>query len=64
MQFTKLGNTGMTVSRICLGCMSYGGGPQLEWVMPRDWALDQNEAREHFVVSFEAGVNFFATADM
>ena len=33
MQFAKLGNTGMTVSRICLGCMSYGGGPQLEWAI-------------------------------
>ena len=64
MQFAKLGNTGMTVSRICLGCMSYGGGPQPEWAMPRDWALDQNEAREHFVVSLEAGVNFFDTADV
>ena len=29
MEYARLGNTGMTVSRICLGCMSYGGGPQL-----------------------------------
>ena len=64
MQFAKLGNTGMTVSRICLGCMSYGGGLQPEWAMPRDWALDQDEAREHFVVSLKAGVNLFDAADV
>jgi 1-deoxyxylulose-5-phosphate synthase len=64
MQYTKLGNTGITVSRICLGCMSYGGGKQPEWAMPRDWALGMEEAREHFAVALEAGVNFFDTADV
>jgi len=64
MQYTKLGNTGMTVSRICLGCMTYGGGEQPKWAMRRDWALNAEEAQEHFAVSLEAGVNFFDTADV
>jgi aryl-alcohol dehydrogenase (NADP+) len=64
MQYTKLGNTGVTVSRICLGCMTYGGGPQPPWAMPRDWALGIEEAREHFAIALEAGVNFFDSADV
>ena len=58
MQYTRLGNTGMTVSRICFGCMSYGDG---KW---REWTLGEDEAREHFAVALEAGVNFFDTADV
>jgi len=58
MQYTKLGNTGVTVSRICLGCMSYGDG---KW---RAWTVGADEAREHFAVALEAGVNFFDTADV
>ncbi|MGH7962425.1 MAG: aldo/keto reductase [Candidatus Binatia bacterium] len=58
MQYTKLGNTGVTVSRICLGCMSYGDG---KW---REWTIGADEAREHFAVALEAGVNFFDTADV
>ena len=64
MQYTKLGRTGMTVSRICLGCMSYGGGEQPAWARPRDWALSKAEAREHFAAALEAGVTFFDTADV
>jgi 1-deoxyxylulose-5-phosphate synthase len=58
MQYAKLGNTGLTVSRICLGCMSYGDG---KW---REWTISGDEAREHFAASIEAGVNFFDTADV
>ena len=58
MQYTRLGNTGMTVSRICFGCMSYGDG---KW---REWTLGEDEAREHFALALEAGVNFFDTADV
>ena len=58
MQYTRLGNTGMTVSRICFGCMSYGDG---KW---REWTLGADEAREHFALALEAGVNFFDTADV
>ncbi len=64
MEYTKLGNTGVTVSRICLGCMTYGGGEQPRWAMRRDWALGADAAREHFAVALEAGVNFFDTADV
>jgi 1-deoxyxylulose-5-phosphate synthase len=64
MQYTKLGNTGVVVSRICLGCMTYGGGEQPQWAMRRDWALGAQEAREHFSVALDAGVNFFDTADV
>src|SRR5499433_4455524 len=58
MQYTKLGNTGVTVSRICLGCMSYGDG---KW---REWTVSADEARDHFALALEAGVNFFDTADV
>ena len=58
MKFARLGNSGLEVSRICLGCMSYGDP---SW---RPWTLDQVAAREHFAVALEAGINFFDTADM
>jgi len=58
MQYAKLGNTGLTVSRICLGCMSYGDG---KW---REWTISGEEARDHFVAALHAGVNFFDTADV
>jgi 1-deoxyxylulose-5-phosphate synthase len=64
MQYTKLGNTGVTVSRICLGCMTYGGGEQPSWARSRDWALGAEEARAHFATALDAGVNFFDTADV
>ena len=64
MQYTKLGNTGVTVSRICLGCMTFGGGEQPKWAMRRDWALGIEEARDHFALALESGVNFFDTADV
>src|SRR6201997_5686462 len=64
MQYTKLGNTGITVSRFCRGCMICGGGEQPPWAMRRDWALGAEEAREHFAAALEAGVNFFDTADV
>jgi hypothetical protein len=49
---------GMTVSRICLGCMSYG---DKKW---RDWVLNEKESRPFYEKSLEAGINFFDTADM
>jgi len=58
MQYTKLGRTGLDVSRICLGCMSYGAK---EW---RDWVLDEEASRPFFRRAVEAGINFFDTADM
>ncbi|MEA2649438.1 MAG: 1-deoxyxylulose-5-phosphate synthase, partial [Candidatus Binataceae bacterium] len=64
MQYTRLGNTGMTVSRLCLGCMTYGGGELPSWTMQRDWALGMDAAREHFALALESGINFFDTADV
>jgi 1-deoxyxylulose-5-phosphate synthase len=58
MQYSKLGNTGINVSRICLGCMSYG---DKKW---RDWVLTMDEARDHFAAAVEAGINFFDTANV
>lgn len=58
MQYTRLGNTGMTVSRICLGCMSYG---DKKW---REWTVGADEAREHFKLALDSGITFFDTADV
>ena len=58
MEFTKLGRTGLDVSRICLGCMSYG---TKKW---RSWVLEEEDARPFFRRAVEAGINFFDTADM
>jgi 1-deoxyxylulose-5-phosphate synthase len=58
MKYVKLGKTGVTVSRICLGCMSYG---TKRW---REWVLTEDEAREHFARAIEAGINFFDTANV
>ena len=58
MKYTTLGRTGVTVSRLCLGCMSYGTP---EW---RPWILDEKAAQPFFRRAIEAGVNFFDTADM
>jgi 1-deoxyxylulose-5-phosphate synthase len=65
MQYTRLGNTGITVSRLCLGCMTYGGGPVPDWALgTRGWHVGKEDAREHFRIALEAGINFFDTADV
>jgi aryl-alcohol dehydrogenase-like predicted oxidoreductase len=65
MQFTTLGRTGVTVSRLCLGCMSYGGGDIPSWASgTKGWHVSKDEAREHFKIALEGGVNFFDTADV
>ena len=58
MKTTILGRTGMRVSRLCLGCMSYGTP---DW---RPWVLDENQSRPFFKRAIEAGINFFDTSDM
>ncbi|MFB6354574.1 MAG: aldo/keto reductase [Halobacteriales archaeon] len=58
MEYTTLGDTGLEVSRICLGCMSFGTS---EW---RDWVLDEPESREIIDRAVDLGVNFFDTANM
>ncbi|HLI85855.1 MAG TPA: aldo/keto reductase [Bryobacteraceae bacterium] len=65
MQFTRLGSTGITVSRLCLGCMTYGGGPVPDWALgTRGWHVSKEDARAHFRIAIEAGINFFDTADV
>jgi 1-deoxyxylulose-5-phosphate synthase len=59
MEYTRLGSTGMKVSRICLGCMSYGG-PTERW----PWALPEQESRPFIQRALELGINFFDTADV
>lgn len=58
MEYVNLGNTGLKVSRICLGMMTYGTS---EW---RDWILDEEESRPFVKRALELGINFFDTADM
>ena len=65
MQYITFGNTGITVSRICLGTMSYGGGELPEWALgTKGWHVDKQDAREHFRIAVDAGINFFDTADV
>jgi aryl-alcohol dehydrogenase (NADP+) len=58
MDYVSLGKTGLTVSRICLGCMSYGSS---SW---RDWVLDEKDSIPFFKQALDAGINFFDTADI
>ncbi|MET0183251.1 MAG: aldo/keto reductase [Caulobacterales bacterium] len=59
MKFANIGNTGLKVSRVCLGCMTYGiaerGGHQ--------WVLNEEESRPFFKKAIESGINFFDTAN-
>jgi aryl-alcohol dehydrogenase-like predicted oxidoreductase len=55
MEYTTLGSTGMEVSKICLGCMSFGSQD--------DWMLDADEGRELVERAIDLGVNFFDTAN-
>ncbi len=57
MNYTRLGGTGLTVSRLALGCMSYG---DQAW---RPWVLGEDTARAHIRLALEHGINFFDTAD-
>ena len=59
MHYVRLGATGMQVSRICVGCMSYGG-PNDRW----KWALDEETSRPFIRRALELGINFFDTANV
>jgi 1-deoxyxylulose-5-phosphate synthase len=58
VEYARLGKSGLRVSRICLGCMSYGDPG---W---RDWVLPEEKARPFFERALDLGINFFDTADM
>lgn len=59
MEYVRLGTTGLKVSRICLGCMSYGT-PGDRW----QWALDEEHSRPFIRRGLELGINFFDTANV
>ncbi len=58
MEYVNLGASGLKVSRLCLGMMSYGSS---RW---RDWVLDEDDSRPFVRRALELGINFFDTADM
>ena len=58
MKYTQLGRSGLEVSRICLGCMTYGTP---KW---RPWVLDEVDSRPFYRKALDLGINFFDTADM
>jgi 1-deoxyxylulose-5-phosphate synthase len=60
MQYTNLGKSGLKVSRICLGCMSYGD-PKT-WI--HNWVLNEEEGRPFIKKALESGINFFDTANI
>jgi aryl-alcohol dehydrogenase-like predicted oxidoreductase len=60
MEYARLGTTGLEVSRICLGCMSYGVPSR----GTHTWVLDEEEARPFIRRAVEAGINFFDTANV
>ena len=66
MEYTRLGNTGLDCSRICLGCMSYGNpdatveGSPMGW----KWALREENSKPFFKRALEHGINFFDTANV
>ncbi|MEL6528482.1 MAG: aldo/keto reductase [Pseudomonadota bacterium] len=61
MKFTRLGHSGLMVSPLCLGCMSYGDTTK-GW--HGDWLLGEEESRPFFRAALEAGINFFDTANV
>ena len=63
MDYVTLGRTGLQVSRVCLGCMSYGQAKTpgiLQW----HWTLSEEDSRPHIKRALEAGINFFDTANV
>jgi aryl-alcohol dehydrogenase-like predicted oxidoreductase len=60
VRYVKLGSTGLDVSKICLGCMSYGDPAR----GVHEWSLGEEDARPFFRRAIEAGVNFFDTANV
>jgi aryl-alcohol dehydrogenase (NADP+) len=60
MRYVKLGTTGLDVSPICLGCMSFGEGGK----GTHPWSLDEERARPLLQAALDAGINFFDTANV
>ena len=62
MKYIKLGNTGIDVSKICLGMMSFGKPGSEHGLFP--WAVDFEDAKPIFKKAIELGINYFDTANM
>ena len=60
MEYVRLGHTGLEVSRICLGCMSYGVPERGN----HQWVLNEEESRPFIKKSLDMGINFFDTANV
>ena len=60
MDYVKLGHTGLDVSRLCLGCMSYGAPDRGSHA----WTLPEDQARPFIKAALERGINFFDTANI
>ncbi|WP_409293998.1 aldo/keto reductase [Peribacillus sp. SCS-26] len=60
MEYTKLGNTGLDVSRLCLGCMSFGVPERGN----HQWVLDEEKSRPIIKKAIQSGINFFDTANV
>ncbi|ADM38641.1 aldo/keto reductase [Bacillus spizizenii] len=60
MDYVKLGHSGLDVSRLCLGCMSFGAAEK--WV--HQWVLDEENSRPIIKKALELGINFFDTANV
>lgn len=60
LEYTKLGNTGLDVSRICLGCMGFGIAER--WTHP--WVINEEQSRPIIKRALELGINFFDTANL
>src|SRR6201986_945079 len=60
MDYINFGRTGLKVSRLCLGCMSYGN-PQT-WI--HNWGLNEEDSRPYYKKALEKGINFFDTPNV
>ena len=58
MEYVRLGNTDIEVSKLCVGCMSFGKAGTMH-----DWTLDENESEKVIRHALELGINFFDTAN-
>ena len=58
MEYTKLGKTDITISKLCVGCMSFGKAGTMH-----DWTLDETESEKAIRHALELGINFFDTAN-
>ena len=58
MEYTKLGNTDIEVSKLCVGCMSFGKAGTMH-----DWTLNENDSEKVIRYALDLGINFFDTAN-